>query len=132
MLLLTRRPMMFLLGIGSFLDPAASVLRACISCYGWGGRLLEPNPAIFFGVTRPWVGLGPARPPHGEAAAEDLAGGAVRGRLRVRPPGPGRSAAGCGHAPRRRPEPVCRPRSRSSRRAAASGPAPASARRGTG
>src|SRR4051794_41094309 len=60
MLLLTRRPMMFLLGIGSFLDPAASVLRACISCYGWGGRLLEPNPAIF--SVSPDRGSGSGRP----------------------------------------------------------------------
>src|ERR687886_2934051 len=44
MLLLTRRPMVFLLGIGSYPVTAASVLRPCRDGFGRGRVDLEANP----------------------------------------------------------------------------------------
>src|SRR5918998_365403 len=44
MLLLTRRPMVFLLGIGSVRRTAASVLRPCRGGFGRGRDDLEANP----------------------------------------------------------------------------------------
>src|SRR3954471_19910797 len=83
MLLFTVRPMVILLGLGSCLLPAASVLRgACLSGYGWDGSGLEANgtkvlsrspvresQAVCAVVPRPggaqavrWRGSGPASP----------------------------------------------------------------------
>src|SRR3712207_5178338 len=47
MLLFTRRPMVFLLGSGSYPVTAASVLRPCRSHYGQGRRDLEANGESF-------------------------------------------------------------------------------------
>src|SRR3712207_919134 len=98
MLLLTRRPMVFLLGIGSYPVTAASVLRPCRCHYGRDRPDLEANRESFLDH---FARTGSARPGAGRTPGAHGARGGVspaRGRRRRRPAGmvAGRGAASVG------------------------------------
>src|SRR3954451_23832841 len=115
MLVLTLRPTVFLLGIGSRGFPAASVLRvACTRDYGAEPAHLEAKVAKVRPFSLRRVGRAPPVP----AAASSRAGRGTARREHARSPVRRTAAAGCGRGPRRRPAPGGPPTPRSSRRAA--------------
>src|SRR5687768_4930170 len=107
MLLLTRRPMVFLLGIGSYPVTAASVLRPCRSHYGQGRRDLEANRERFSGdLTRTGPGAtGAGRTPGAYEARDGVSPARVRRAGRAAGMVAGRGSASATHPAPRSPRP---------------------------